>query len=242
LAVVDGSVAAEAALVAEARVCSTLSCPADACCLEGALANEYLAGIQQAFRIRVSPRLIASAKESLAVARELGADLLVVARELDARAVCRAAEVPVLVVSGSAPAAKRYPRPSRIVVGLDGSAESEAVLPCVLRFLGTGATAIIVVVPDGDTSPASLKQYAERVGAGLLPYGEVEIAVCGSGPARTIVETAESKGADLVVVASHGRGGIQRAGDVPLGSVPERLLSELDCALLIVPATKFRRE
>jgi nucleotide-binding universal stress UspA family protein len=75
-----------------------------------------------------------------------------------------------------------------------------------------------------------------------LPYGEVEIAVCGSGPARTIVETAESKGADLVVVASHGRGGIQRAGDVPLGSVPERLLSELDCALLIVPATKFRRE
>jgi nucleotide-binding universal stress UspA family protein len=53
---------------------------------------------------------------------------------------------------------------------------------------------------------------------------------------RTIVEKARELAADLVLVARHGRGGVQRAAEVPLGSVPERLIADLDCSLLIAPA------
>lgn len=41
---------------------------------------------------------------------------------------------------------------------------------------------------------------------------------------------------DLVIVCSHGQGGLARAAAVPLGSVPERLLADLPCSLLLVPA------
>ncbi|MEO7732610.1 MAG: universal stress protein, partial [Kofleriaceae bacterium] len=64
----------------------------------------------------------------------------------------------------------------------------------------------------------------------------VEIDVSGSGPARTLLERAAACDADLVLVSSHGRGGVARAREIPLGSVPERLFSELACGLLIVPA------
>ena len=60
----------------------------------------------------------------------------------------------------------------------------------------------------------------------------------GSGPARTLVEHARTAEADLVIVASHGQGGARRVREVPLGSVPERLLSDLECPLLIVPAIR----
>ncbi|MBL8602390.1 MAG: hypothetical protein JNK72_10750 [Myxococcales bacterium] len=41
-------------------------------------------------------------------------------------------------------------------------------------------------------------------------------------------------------MASHGSGGGARAAEVPLGSVPERLVSTLACALLVI-ATDGRR-
>jgi nucleotide-binding universal stress UspA family protein len=64
----------------------------------------------------------------------------------------------------------------------------------------------------------------------------VTVEVGGSGPARTLVERAAGA-ADLVLVARHGRGGVHRAAEVPVGSVPERLLGELECPMLVVPAT-----
>ena len=122
-----------------------------------------------------------------------------------------------------------------MIVGLDGSLDAETVLPIVARFLKTGADAILVSVPDGSTAEDTLRAYTERAAAALRPHGIVEVSVGGSGPARTLVEKAKDDPADLVIVASHGQGGSGRATAVPLGSVPERLFSELNCSLLIIP-------
>ena len=58
----------------------------------------------------------------------------------------------------------------------------------------------------------------------------VEVVV---GPAAfEIVRRAEERGADLIVVGSHGRGALRR---FLLGSVAERVLREAGCPVMIVP-------
>jgi nucleotide-binding universal stress UspA family protein len=57
-----------------------------------------------------------------------------------------------------------------------------------------------------------------------------EIVSCGLA-AETIYETAETKGIDLAVVGSHGRGGL---GKLLLGSVAEAAVRRLHCPVLVV--------
>ena len=85
---------------------------------------------------------------------------------------------------------------------------------------------------------ATLGSYAARIADVLRASGRVEVEVGGSGPARTIVQTAQELAADLVLVARQGAGGVNRADDLPLGSVPSRLIADLGCPLLIIPVTR----
>jgi nucleotide-binding universal stress UspA family protein len=63
----------------------------------------------------------------------------------------------------------------------------------------------------------------------------VEVVV---GPAAfEIVRHAEERGADLLVVGSHGRGALRR---FLLGSVAERVLREAGCPVMIVPDRALR--
>ncbi len=172
----------------------------------------------------------------MALAEAEGFDLLVATREMPlTRSLARRGEVPVLVVHGESGFAGRYAGMGRLVVGLDGSTDAEAVLPVVARLMSAGASTLLVSVPDGDPSEATLRTYAGRVAEALRPHGTVEVRVGGSGPARTIAELAVTTGAALVVVGSHGRGGGSRRSEVTLGSVPERLYRELACAMLVIP-------
>ena len=50
-------------------------------------------------------------------------------------------------------------------------------------------------------------------------------------PATTIVEAARDQGADLIVIASHGRTGITR---LMMGSVAEHVVRNAPCAVLVV--------
>ncbi len=239
LVVIDGSAAGETALVAQAALSEKLSCVSHLCCVRIEGGEAYVATIDRAFSFASRARTIERASDAHAIARDDGADLLVVARELEgARELCRGARIPVLVVTARAEAQSRYPRLARIIVGLDGSLAAESSLPYALRLQSAGATIHLLAVPDGDVSTATLREYVERVARDLRATGDVEVEVSGSGPARTFIESAVAASADLVVVASHGTGGTARAHHVPLGSVPERLLSELDCPLLIIPATE----
>lgn len=54
-------------------------------------------------------------------------------------------------------------------------------------------------------------------------------------PAREIVRHAEKTGADLIVVGTHGRTGIEH---VVLGSVAERIVQRASCPVLVVPRRK----
>ena len=56
------------------------------------------------------------------------------------------------------------------------------------------------------------------------------------GPVHTeILSTASEAGADLIVIATHGRTGLSR---LLIGSVTERVVREAKCPVLTVPSTK----
>ncbi len=238
LAVLDGSQASETAVLGGAHVARALSSPWGVVALgpPPERADAYRAVLQAALQPQHGVRACRDEKELASLVAADQFDLLVAARTLpNARGLARTSRRPILVVHGEAAAGNRYPEFSRVIVGLDGSVDAEVVLPIVARFMKVGAKAILVSVPDGDVTEAALRDYAERVAASLRAHGEVELAVGGSGPARTLVEKAKEDPADLVIVASHGQGGGERAASVPLGSVPERLFTELNCSMLVIP-------
>jgi nucleotide-binding universal stress UspA family protein len=240
LAVLDGSQAAEVAAIAGAHVAKTFSIPWGLALLDRSAAGTaaYAKVIQGAFRPDRGTRSFARETPLGNLGRQPGFDLVIAARKLpEARALARSSDKPLLVVHGDAEAVNRYPAFARVIVGLDGSVDAETVLPIVARFMKAGAKAILVSVPDGDIAEDVLRAYAERVAQALRRHGEVEVQVGGSGPARTLIEKAEEDPADLVIVASHGQGGRERAAEIPLGSVPERLFSELNCSLLVIPVS-----
>lgn len=237
LAVLDGSQPSEAAVLGAAHVANAFSIPWGVAVVGGSerRADAYRDVLKKALQPERGVRPC-DLKLLSALSTTEGYDLLVVARRLpEARGLARATSQPLLIVHGDAEPGNRYPEFARVIVGLDGSLDAETVLPVVARFMQSGARAILVSVPDGGDSEDRLSEYAARVADALRPHGEVEVHVGGSGPARTLVEKAKDDPADLVIVASHGTGGRARAAHVPLGSVPERLFSELDCSLLVIP-------
>jgi nucleotide-binding universal stress UspA family protein len=109
----------------------------------------------------------------------------------------------------------------KILVPLDGSTGSEAVLPAArdlaalrgatLRLLHVAPVAEpifsdgrVVAYADQETSRlAHLSlSYLQRIAAGL-PEQEVELAVRFGDPAREIAEEAQVAGADLIAMATH---------------------------------------
>ena len=50
-------------------------------------------------------------------------------------------------------------------------------------------------------------------------------------PDELIVQTAQKRHADLIVMGSHGRTGLER---ILLGSTVERVLNQTNCAVLVV--------
>ncbi len=74
-----------------------------------------------------------------------------------------------------------------------------------------------------------MRRMVERVGATTLD--PTLVAELGD-PARTIVDTAVSIPADLLVMGTHGRSGFER---FVLGSVTEKVLRRAPCPVLTVP-------
>ena len=71
-----------------------------------------------------------------------------------------------------------------------------------------------------------VRQRIEQAGvsvSALMAYGP---------PAQQIVETARKRGADLIVMGTHGRTGIQH---LLIGSVAERVVRLAPCPVLVVP-------
>lgn len=138
-----------------------------------------------------------------------------------------------------------------ILVPLDGSKRAEAILPHVKDLAGRyGATVIFVRVvepvpirvgPEGAYSllVEDLELWAKQAESYLSDLQdqyrekgiEVRIRVVQGSAVEAITEIAESEGADLIAMASHGRTGLRR---VFYGSVAAGVLHRVDRPLLLI--------
>ena len=149
-----------------------------------------------------------------------------------------------------------------IVVGVDGSGESEAALRWALDEAALRGARLVVVtawtfvppapiaepgmipVPAVDYSDASeaerkaadeeLEETVRRVGGGA-PDVELERRLVEGDPARVLEE--EARDAGLVVVGCRGRSGLAAA---LLGSVSQHVVNHAPCPVVVVKAPRAR--
>jgi nucleotide-binding universal stress UspA family protein len=138
----------------------------------------------------------------------------------------------------------------RIVVPLDGSALAEAALPEAERLARTMDGSLLLVravVPaalvfGGEALPGALpvledmeaeaKQYLERVAARIRKRGvEVGVAVAVGVPAEVILGLGGDNGANLVVMTTHGRSGLDRA---VFGSVADAVVRRGELPVMVI--------
>jgi nucleotide-binding universal stress UspA family protein len=116
---------------------------------------------------------------------------------------------------------------SKILVPLDGPPDpAVALTPALTVARATGATLqLLTVIDAGASAEDHSRRTANLVGiaAELRAQGpRVDTTVRRGAPAAEIVAAASELGADLIVMATHGRGGLERAF---LGSVAQDVLA-----------------
>jgi nucleotide-binding universal stress UspA family protein len=170
--------------------------------------------------------------------------------------VVRGAPVPVLLVHADQTEVVATGHPQRILVPLDGSALAEGALPlalCLARLAHASLVLVRAVNRPGDlsTSFAALgpivgaelgaldeertRSYLAGVSQRLLHYGvPVATTVYRDSPADAILACATEERADLIVMTTHGCGGLGRWA---LGSVADRVLSAAAMPVLLVRST-----
>jgi nucleotide-binding universal stress UspA family protein len=94
-------------------------------------------------------------------------------------------------------------------------------------------SSVLPTVVRADDSEVALTQLQDLMAGAPPGTSDVEIAV--GHPADTIVRVAQERNADLIVMSTHGRTGLQH---VLLGSVAEKVVRLAPCAVLTV---KYRR-
>ncbi|MFW6150648.1 MAG: universal stress protein [Chloroflexota bacterium] len=168
--------------------------------------------------------------------------------------VVRASSKPVILIraEGAVPDVRTQGL-DNILVALDGSQQSEAVLPAVEELaspLGAAVTLVQVVVPQhfvavgeyaapvpyADEEIASIKAGAERylqyTAARLRDSGISATTLVRVGtPAQEIIDYADEVRAGLVAMATHGHSGVTRWA---FGSVADRVLHGGHAPLLLV--------
>jgi len=104
--------------------------------------------------------------------------------------------------------------------------EEDRLPPLVIEYMAVGVEDILTKQADqaGD-------RLQECVRDGFAGVADVETVVTMGSPHVEIVRLAEERGADLIVMATHGRGFITHA---ILGSTAERVLRRAGCPVLIV--------
>lgn len=112
----------------------------------------------------------------------------------------------------------------------DGGPEAEAALEHAIdQAAGHGATLDVLLVGDDETGESAVERAAARAeSAGV----EVNTAVIRGDPHEVIVDYVEDRDVDLVVMATHGRSGLDR---LLAGSVTESVVRALAVPVLVVP-------
>jgi nucleotide-binding universal stress UspA family protein len=166
--------------------------------------------------------------------------------------VSRRARVPVLLVPPDARPPFPVGGPARVLVSVDGSTLAEEVLgpavetaraldadvlllrvvePPTPNYVAKGGYGACVRVQVGDEFAIARRYVHDRARdlrtAGVAATGAVRVG----DPADEIVRVAAEKGASVVAMATHGRGGLTR---LLVGSVAAAVLPRLAVPLLLV--------
>lgn len=159
-----------------------------------------------------------------------------------AKRVVKKTLTPTLLIRPTDNWRSRRSKFKKILVALDGSEAAEAVLPYIRTISGKFDSKVLLFsVPEGSESEGfgeTIKRYLDDIAETLTNEGlDVTTLVTGSGPARTILSLSVEENVDLIMMASHGRGGTDRKS-IHLGSVPDKVVQETLCPVFIVPLTR----
>jgi nucleotide-binding universal stress UspA family protein len=157
---------------------------------------------------------------------------------------------PVLVIHPAPGGPPPVPGFGRLLVALDGSEFAERVLPMVRASTVYGSVVNLLRVPEAPepqrfgTMVEELErlraeaeteacQYLEEIATALRAEGiETHILVTGSRPAETIIDVSEEKDVDVIMLSTHGQGGLD---SLLVGSVADRVVQHTHRPVLLVP-------
>ncbi|MBT3391351.1 MAG: universal stress protein [Chloroflexi bacterium] len=162
---------------------------------------------------------------------------------------------PMLVVRPVEEAKVIVPTFKRILVTLDGSEFAERVLPFVKASTPFGSEVILLGIPEipeaeefgavveeiqalRHEAEVKSRSYLEGVAASLKSDGvPARVLVTGSRPAETIVSVMDSEDVDVLMMATHGRGGLDR---LFMGSTAERIIQHTERPVFLLPIHERR--
>lgn len=121
----------------------------------------------------------------------------------------------------------------RLVLPVDGSRYSDAAAETALRLVEHCPMPITVVSVAADESElAEARRIAERIRGRMQEAPRPVEAVIRTGTApREIIACARERDADLIVMGSHGRTGVDR---LLIGSVTEQVIGDTEWPVLVV--------
>ena len=143
----------------------------------------------------------------------------------------------------------------RILVPLDGSVLAEAAMEhaqdLAQRFQAEVILLRVLVSPYAVVAPdmvlsgydanleeysAQAQQYLKRMAAQIEEEGvSITTVVCEGPVAEAILEHAVALDVDLIVMSTHGRGGVSRW---VYGSIADRILQAASCPVLVIRSKK----
>jgi nucleotide-binding universal stress UspA family protein len=158
---------------------------------------------------------------------------------------------PVLLVQDADELNGGSPKIERILVALDGSINSERVLPYARALSKAfGSELVLMTVPAVPEvknyraaaeivetirakAEVDIRKFLEAVARTLREDGiSVRTVVTGSIPAPTIVQVGEEEEADMIMLTSRGRGGLDI---VLMGSVAQRVVQITSDPIFMMP-------
>lgn len=154
-----------------------------------------------------------------------------------ANKVVQLSATPVLLLRPGGAWRSRTSQFKRILATLDGSPAAEQVLPFTRALAGKFESKVILLAvadaPEAEEYGRSMQTYLDGVVGQLRQAGlNAEALVTGSEPVQTILNVSESEAIDLIMIATHGRGGLDR---LMVGSVADRVVQNTTAPVFLVP-------